>query len=420
ELTPGGLSRTITDKNGFLWDLGGHIIFNHNLPYYDEAVRWAVHEWNTFKRNCQIDISYMYNEKSLHLVPYPAQYAIPLFPAHIKKNCLEDFKVCCENEKKINLIKNFDQWIATNFGETLNKYFFTPYTKKVWTVEPIEMNSIWVASRVAKLPHEKLEELCTLTAENLKNVDLGWGPNAQFMFPRNGGTGAIWKAMVTNIDAINKKIIYENRKFELFEISYDVLINTSPIDQLIENTKLCRSLDLKHNKVIIVGIGLKKPISMIAKQYTWLYFPDESIPFYRLTFISQYGIMTPDNRNFWSILCESAQPSDSKITEEEIMQRTINCLILKSIISYEQIVSKFSMVLPYGYPIPTVNRDTELARAHQALEKHQIYSRGRFGGWKYEASNQDHCFVQGKEIVDRILLGQPETIYKNGLSMSHG
>jgi len=41
------------------------------------------------------------------------------------------------------------------------------------------------------------------------------------------------------------------------------------------------------------------------------------------------------------------------------------------------------------------------------LEK-QIYSRGRFGSWRYEVGNQDHSFMLGVEAVDNIVNGSVE------------
>lgn len=43
---------------------------------------------------------------------------------------------------------------------------------------------------------------------------------------------------------------------------------------------------------------------------------------------------------------------------------------------------------------------------HPYLESHHVYSRGRFGAWRYEVGNIDHSVAQGVEWGDRIRLGQ--------------
>jgi hypothetical protein len=62
----------------------------------------------------------------------------------------------------------------------------------------------------------------------------------------------------------------------------------------------------------------------------------------------------------------------------------------------------------YSYPTPTVERDAILAKVIPYLEARQIYSRGRFGMWKYEVSNTDHSLMQGVELVNRLLKDEPE------------
>jgi hypothetical protein len=40
--------------------------------------------------------------------------------------------------------------------------------------------------------------------------------------------------------------------------------------------------------------------------------------------------------------------------------------------------------------------------------EHDIYSRGRFGAWRYEIGNTDHSVMMGVEVADRLALGTPE------------
>ncbi|VDM47027.1 unnamed protein product [Toxocara canis] len=162
----GGLSRTEKDEKGFLWDMGVHITFSHNYPYYFKALKWAHDDWNSITRNCKVDISHMFNEEGVHLVPYPAQFAVHLFPEEAKKSAVAELKERYEN---------------------------------VWTVETEELNPIWVGTRVAKVSPAKLDQLCAMSQHELAQADFGWGPNATFIFPKHGGTGTIWKAMAAKL-----------------------------------------------------------------------------------------------------------------------------------------------------------------------------------------------------------------------------
>jgi hypothetical protein len=64
--------------------------------------------------------------------------------------------------------------------------------------------------------------------------------------------------------------------------------------------------------------------------------------------------------------------------------------------------------LEHGYPVPSTHRDRGLVGIQSTLEARDVFSRGRFGAWKYEVSNQDHSFAQGVEVVDAWLDGSEE------------
>jgi hypothetical protein len=42
---------------------------------------------------------------------------------------------------------------------------------------------------------------------------------------------------------------------------------------------------------------------------------------------------------------------------------------------------------------------------------HDIYSRGRFGSWRYEMGNMDHAVKMGIDAARRIMTGQDEELW---------
>jgi hypothetical protein len=73
-----------------------------------------------------------------------------------------------------------------------------------------------------------------------------------------------------------------------------------------------------------------------------------------------------------------------------------------------RIVTRFHRRLERGYPTPWLGRDEVLATVLPALAARGILSRGRFGAWRYEVSNQDHSSLQGVEAVDHLLMQTAE------------
>ena len=90
---------------------------------------------------------------------------------------------------------------------------------------------------------------------------------------------------------------------------------------------------------------------------------------------------------------------------EDVIQGALNTRLING---REDIVSTWLFRAPYGYPVPSLDRDKALAEIIPYFEEHDVYSRGRFGLWKYEVSNQDHSFMQGVELVERLLNGRNE------------
>jgi protoporphyrinogen oxidase len=194
------------------------------------------------------------------------------------------------------------------------------------------------------------------------------------------------------------------------EVNYDILINTSPLDQFIlritpgNNSLLKAAKSLKHNGVFSVGIGIKKPC---PSKKCWVYFPEDNCSFYRTTYFSNYSPNNvPDPQNFYSLMCETSYSEHKPEDRNTIVEKTIDGLVNARIITdadRKLIETNHVIQAEYAYPIPTLERDKALRIIQPYLEEKQIFSRGRFGAWKYEIGNMDHSIMQGVDVVNTIL-----------------
>jgi hypothetical protein len=68
------------------------------------------------------------------------------------------------------------------------------YHWQVWAIEPEGMQCDWLGERVATVDVTR-----AITNVLHNKEDAGWGPNAVFRFPLEGGTGGIWKAVAAKL-----------------------------------------------------------------------------------------------------------------------------------------------------------------------------------------------------------------------------
>ena len=170
---------------------------------------------------------------------------------------------------------------------------------------------------------------------------------------------------------------------------------------------------LKYSSTNVVGLGFDGPLPEALAGRNWIYFPYDDVPCYRATVFSNYSPHnTPPGRQCWSLMCEVSQspykPVDVASLPGQLLMGLRNCGLLAGL---GEPASIWQAHRRHGYPIPTLDRDAILAEIHAQLEAMSILSRGRFGGWKYEVGNMDHCFMQGLEAVDRIIRGKDERTY---------
>jgi protoporphyrinogen oxidase len=300
-----------------------------------------------------------------------------------------------------------------------------PYNLKVWSTPLEKMGFYWIAERVAVVDWKKALEAM------LRPKVTDWGPNATFGYPATKGTVGLWMAFAPPIG--EERIHYRKRADSVDEEKreitftdgttrrYDRLLSTLPLDALVarlvhapQNVRLA-SKRLLFNRLFTVGIGLKRPS---PSKKNWIYFPNPKTPFYRMTYLSNYSpdiVPGGDTSKYCSLLMETTYSRFNHLPPGDFVDTVVEGLVAEGILERSDlplIESKFLIHAGHAYPIPSVDRDEALSVIQDYLESKEIYSRGRFGSWKYEIGNQDHSMMQGVELVDRWLDGTPEKVFR--------
>jgi UDP-galactopyranose mutase len=407
---PGGHASSVVDPSGFTWDLGGHVVFSHFGEFdalLDEVMGNDVqeHERSSYVR---------FGDR---WVPYPFQNNLRYLPQEEAYECL----LGLIEAPGVDGAGDFATWMEGTFGPGLTRHFMRPYNSKVWAVPPEQMSATWIAERVSVVDYRR-----ALRSLVLEEDDVAWGPNNMFKFPVSGGTGEIYRRLAQRL---GDSVVYEHELVSVdparrtlrfgngHEEAYDALVSTMPLDRLVAAIADCprevreAAHKLQHSGVRVVGVAYERPL---ADERCWLYFPGEAVPFYRVTNFAKYAaanVPGGDTGRYRSYLTETSY-SRLRPVPSRLADRIPAALVEVGLVDEAApVVSIHEVDVPYAYPIPTLERDAALAVVQPWLMERSIYSRGRFGSWRYEIGNMDHAVKMGSDVARLLLEATPEELW---------
>lgn len=389
---PGGMAASVTDPNGFTWDLGGHVLHSH-FDHFDKALADTGVPMREVRRNGWVWIDG-------ELVRTPIQQQLSELPTDLLPDAPADTLL---------------DYYRNHCGADLTERFFRPFTEKMWAAPLDLIDHEWTSLRNGSAERN---------VPVLKVADGSVPPVITFPYPE-GGTGRLWEAIagqldggrvvygtsVHSVDTARRCAVLSNGE----QVRFQECVSSMPLPRLIDaighpDRFAERAQDeLRYCETFVIGLGFDGEPPPALADKSWLYCPDPGVAWQRATMLSNYD---PGNAGTgrWSVLFEVGR-SDFRVVSDEDARRSVRDSVRRLGADLTQLVDQWDQVVPMGYPVPTLGRDELLHEIDGFLVRHGIRSRGRFGGWRYESCNQDYSWAQGVQAIDAALTGADEDAY---------
>ncbi|MCB9060488.1 MAG: FAD-dependent oxidoreductase [Halobacteriovoraceae bacterium] len=398
--TVGGMCKSLFIEDSIV-DLGPHRFFSKSQE---------VNElWKEFAREDLIAVNRLtrifYRQKFY-------DYPLRIFSALKKLGIYTSFQ-CFFSILKSKIcprkVESFEDWGINNFGMKLYQIFFCDYTKKLWGIDPKELDTDFAAQRIRKM--------------SFKNI-LGFNNKSrtlidEFYYSKKG-TGKIYENMKDRIISNGGKVLTESKVSEIqeFEGRYKVCINNQweKFDQIISTIplpdfillfskkthsliKLCQRL--KFRSTILVYIVLPKDDYF---KDNWIYINDEKKQIGRVTNFSNWGSLNEYSKN--TILCCELWCSENdqiwNLGDDQLF-KMISLELVEILFQKRFEIINYKIVrIKNSYPIYYKGYKEVITQIVEHLDQHRgIHCIGRSGSYKY--NNQDHSIYMGMKVAKKII-----------------
>ena len=390
----GGLCRSFK-KDGFVYDIGGHILFSKNKKILSEIVSWlSTNVQRKYRRN-QI----WYKDR---FVKYPFENGLYSLDKKEIYDCLIGYLI---NENKEP--ENLKEWCKYTFGNGIAEKYLIPYNEKIWKHNLKDMSTHWV-ERIPKPPMRDIIK----SAIGIKTE--GYRHQLYFHYPKTGGINSLINSLANKVEKIEKgfkvtKISKKNNKWKVSNGSktkeFDRIISTIPVFDLINcldgvPAEIKGTLKkLNYNSLILVMIGIKNET---LNNKTAIYIADRKILPHRVCFMKYFSDNNASKGRSHLIAEITVKPnSDLLKTDNSALVEKVSSQ-LESIcrFSKNEIISTDVQRIKYAYIVYDKDylKNTDIVFSY--LNDLGIYCTGRFGTFQY--INMDTCVEMSKKLVQSL------------------
>jgi len=391
----GGLCRTF-EKDGFFYDLGGHILYSKNKQIISFVRRVLGRNINYCRRNNKILFKGRF-------VKYPFENGLSELDFKDNYECLISYL------KNAHTVKpdNFKEWILYTFGNGIASKYLIPYNKKIWKFKLEQMDLGWV-ERVPKPPLEDIVK----SAIGIETQ--GYTHQLYFNYPKIGGIEGLIKALIKdkgpihtgfNVSSIRKRgkswIVSDGRE----EKSYDKLVLTMPVTEIIaamekvpQKVSKAASL-LKYNSLRIVLIGIRKE-KLLDKSAVYL--PDSRTLAHRACYMAYFSRNNaPQGKS--SLIAEISVRKGRglyNISDAALTKKVINDFTRLNIIAKKDVLTADVKNIKYAYVIYDKEYTQNAGIVKNYLKSAGIELLGRFAEFEY--INMDEVILRAMKLSKRL------------------
>ena len=391
----GGLCRTIW-KDGFGYDLGGHILFSKHEAV-NRLVAEVLHDNLNDRRRAN---KIWYNGR---FVKYPFENDLAALGRDEAAECLIDYLRHDYPAPKTNL----KEWAYYTFGKGIAEKYFIPYNEKIWNI-PADQLSLEFVERIPKPPVDDVVK----SAIGLETE--GYLHQLHFKYPKKGGFEALVHALVKRGGVVTTgyRVSRMRRALGGWEVTdgksprrFDRLVVAFPIHEAIhcfENVPpevLEAVRRLRYNSMRIVLVAVDDESLM---EHSAVYIPDPSVVTHR---ICSMGFFSPElvNPGTSSIIAEiTTNPGDGvyELTDDELIERAIDDLDRVRLIDKRKVTVTDVTRIKYGYPVQDLTYTANRKIVHDWFRSIGVALCGRFAEFDY--INSDECLRRAIALAERL------------------